>query len=276
MNMKFTALMLIGSIFLPNAFAEEAKASSTILQAEDVQWGYLNPLRGDKSPAAAELWGDRTKGVPTGMLVKFAPGFSSPPHIHNISYRGLVIEGMVHNDDPAAEKMWMPTGSYWTQPAGENHITAALGDNSLIFLEIDNGPYLVKPADEHFDNRERPVNLHASNLVWLGSDDLKYIDGNGVEVALLWGSTKRGQLGGSLVKFPAGFNGKVDVTADEFRAVIIKGNLQSAGSKKEQKNSLLHGSYFASSGKYEHSISASVETLVYFRTDGRYQISSYE
>ena len=24
----------------------------------DVEWGYLNPARGDKSPSAADLWGD--------------------------------------------------------------------------------------------------------------------------------------------------------------------------------------------------------------------------
>ncbi|WP_346992732.1 DUF4437 domain-containing protein [Alteromonas gracilis] len=49
------------------------------------------------------------------MLVRFKEGFSSPPHIHNITYRGIVIDGEMHNSDPDAKAMWMPVNSYWTQ-----------------------------------------------------------------------------------------------------------------------------------------------------------------
>lgn len=89
--------------------------------------GYLNPARGDKGPGAADLRGDRTKDTASGTLLQFPEGFSSPPHIHNITYRGVVISGELHNDDPKAENMWLPAGSFWRQPAGEAHITAANG-----------------------------------------------------------------------------------------------------------------------------------------------------
>lgn len=69
-----------------------------------------------------------------GISVRFNPGFSSPPHIHNITYRGIVIEGLLHNDDPTAESMWLPAGSFWTQPAGEDHITAANAQSNMIYL----------------------------------------------------------------------------------------------------------------------------------------------
>ena len=59
-------------------------------------------------------------------------GFSSPPHIHNVTYRAMVIKGLVHNDDPEAENMWMPPGSFWTQPAGEAHITSAKGEENIL------------------------------------------------------------------------------------------------------------------------------------------------
>lgn len=134
---------LCGTLLVTVSFVSVAK-QSRVMPAEDVNWGYLNPLRGDKSPGAADLWGDRTKNMPTGMLVRFNKGFSSPPHIHNISYRGIVIKGLMHNDDPTAESLWLPQGSYWTQPAGQNHITAANDEENLIYLEIDSGPYLVK------------------------------------------------------------------------------------------------------------------------------------
>ncbi|EKO3803681.1 TPA: DUF4437 domain-containing protein [Vibrio harveyi] len=118
---------------------------------------YLNPLRGVLSLGAANLWGDRTTGTATGMLVRFNKGFESPPHIHNITYRGIVIDGLMHNDDPTSAKMWRPTGSFWTQPAGEDHTTAANGDINLTSLEIDADPYLVKPSKEQFNNGERPL-----------------------------------------------------------------------------------------------------------------------
>jgi len=123
--------VLTNTLFSLSLVAKEEPRMSTVVSSDEVNWGYLNPLRGDKSPGAAELWGDRTKNVATGMLVKFKKGFSSPPHVHNITYRGIVIKGMMHNADPSAEKMWMPTGSYWTQPAGDNHITAANSEEKL-------------------------------------------------------------------------------------------------------------------------------------------------
>lgn len=55
----------------------------------------------------------------SGSLVTFVDGFQSPPHIHNITYRAVVIRGRIHNDDPEAARLWMEPGSYWTQPAGE-------------------------------------------------------------------------------------------------------------------------------------------------------------
>ena len=137
-------LLLVVLALCGATFVYGSEANFSVLAADEIQWGYLNPLRGDKSPAAADLWGDRTKQVSTGMLVKFKQGFSSPPHIHNVTYRGVVIDGLVHNDSPLAAKQWLPAGSYWSQPLGHEHITAASGENNVIFIEIDTGPYLVK------------------------------------------------------------------------------------------------------------------------------------
>lgn len=93
-------------------------AALELLPASEVEWEKMNPARGDKSPQAGTLWGDRKGKVPTGFLAKFVDGFSSPPHIHNATYRAVVISGLIHNDDPAAAESWMPTGSFWTQPKG--------------------------------------------------------------------------------------------------------------------------------------------------------------
>lgn len=123
------------------AFAQNSPTKELLLFS-DIEWSPLNPARGDNSPLAGNIWGDRTKEGATGFLVQFKKGFSSPPHIHNVTYRGIVLSGEVHNDDPEAANMWMPAGSYWTQPAGEAHITSAAGDFNMAYIEIQNGPYL--------------------------------------------------------------------------------------------------------------------------------------
>ena len=142
-------------------------SGADIVPVSAVEWGPLNPARGDASPRAGTLWGDRTSAGESGFLVQFKEGFSSPPHIHNVTYRGVVIEGVIHNDDPGAADMWLPAGSFWTQPAGEAHVTSAGDAFNMAYVEIDDGPYLVKPTDESFDSGERPVNLDHTNLVWL-------------------------------------------------------------------------------------------------------------
>lgn len=128
---------------------------------------------------AGTLWGDRNGNEPTGYLLKPKDGFSSPPHIHNVSYRAVVISGLLHNDDPDAESMWMPKGSFWTQPKGQVHITGAKGEAPLAYVEIEEGPYLVFPAKDAFQSQESPVNVDKSNLVWLDASDVSWVDQSG-------------------------------------------------------------------------------------------------
>ena len=116
-----------------DSIAQEPAAELTckVVLTSEVKWEQLNPARGDQSPKAGTLWGDRNGSGPTGFLLKPMNGFESPPHIHNVSYRGVVISGLIHNDDPNAEDMWLPVGSFLTQPKGEVHITDAKGTNTL-------------------------------------------------------------------------------------------------------------------------------------------------
>ncbi|SFK65181.1 DUF4437 domain-containing protein [Methylophaga sulfidovorans] len=272
MSIIKTATFAAGCLLASQVMAAQPVAE--IVSADEVDWGYLNPLRGDASPGAADLWGDRTKDGPTGMLVKFNAGFSSPPHIHNITYKGIVIEGLMHNDDPDAAEMWLPTGSYWKQPAGENHITAANAQNNLIYLEIDSGPYLVMPSAQAFDNGERPLNLHRDNMVWENNHDSHRLLADGVESTFLWGSTDKAQLNGSLVKLPSGFEGEIVTSANEFKAIVIQGKIAYQDSQTNMGKALSAGSYFGSAGEYHHlfSVADSDEVILYIRTNDTYTI----
>ena len=266
-----------------NSFAQEAATEPTkeVVLASEVEWTYLNPARGDLAPMAGTLWGDRNGNESTGFLLKPKDGFQSPPHIHNISYRGVVISGLIHNDDPDAEFMWMPAGSFWTQPKGQVHITAAKGADTLAYIEIEKGPYLVLPSKEAFLSRERPVNLDKSNIVWLDASNITWIDqsempasANGPKVAFLWGNPQDDQLNGTLVKLPAGYTGKIHSHGSTFRAVVIQGQPQYQMSGETDVKTLVPGSYFSSKGETVHQISskAGEESIVYVRTNGKFEV----
>ena len=246
----------------------EADSAFEVLAAEDVQWQKLNPARGDKSPQAGTLWGDRKGEVPTGFLAKFIDGFSSPPHIHNATYRAVVIDGLIHNDDPDAAKMWMPPGSFWTQPKGETHITASQGV-SVALVEIDLGPYLVKPPEEAFDSGERPINMVPDNIVWVEPPGFP-VAADGPKTAYLWGSVADGEDNGTFLKLPAGFTGTIQTNAPTFRAVVIHGQLQHEGA---EGTTLLPGSYFGSKGDFSHRLSSKAGVTLYIRTVGRYALT---
>ncbi len=245
-------------------------ASEVILLSE-VKWEQLNPARGDKSPQAGTLWGDRSGAVPTGFLAKFVEGFSSPPHIHNATYRAVVISGRIHNDDPDAANMWMPAGSFWTQPKGEVHITAAKGATNVALVEIDKGPYLVLSPEEAFDSGERPINVHASNIVWVDPPGLP-ASADGPKLAYLWGNLRDGESNGNFVKLQAGFKGRIHSHGANFHAVVIKGQPQYLGTNIQ---TLEPGSYFGSKGESLHHLvsKAGEESIIYVSTDGKFEIT---
>ncbi|MEM7038658.1 MAG: DUF4437 domain-containing protein [Bacteroidota bacterium] len=242
--------------------------------SKDIDWEQLNPARGDQSPQAGTLWGDRKGEVATGFLAKFVDGFASPPHIHNVTYRAVVVKGWIHNDDPAADTMWMKPGSFWTQPEGEAHITAAKGEENIAYVEIDRGPYLVKPTEEAFDNGERPVNIDATNVVWLGADKTNWVEaGNIAQISFLWESKTIPGLKGLFVRLPAGFKGTIETQGDVLRAIIIEGELAytlpGADNETGETKTLDPGSHFTSKGRAVHVLAnpSEKDVLIYIRTN---------
>lgn len=276
------SFLMTGIIILCTVFPAASAPTSNVVFKSDVEWTYLNPARGDKAPMAGTLWGDRNGTEATGFLLKPTDGFESPPHIHNVSYRGIVISGVIHNDDPDAADMWLPAGSFWTQPKGEVHITAAKGTNTLAYIEIEKGPYLVLPAEEHFDSGERPVNVDTSNIVWLNASDITWIDqpgaGNSAQAAFLWGSTEDGQLNGAFIKLPAGFSGAIHSHGSTFGAVVIQGETQYQMPGESDVKILEPGSYFSSEKTSVHNVSTKVgeESIIYIRTDGKYKVTHHQ
>lgn len=245
-------------------------SSVRVVLASDIEWGHLNPLRGDASPRAGTLWGDRGAPVPCGFLVEFVDGFSSPPHIHPVTYRGVVISGVVHNDVPTAEEVWLPAGSFWTQPAGEVHITAAKGSNNIAYIEIEKGPYLVHPSEDAFERAEVPVKLDVANMPWTDAPG----SAPGAKVAALAGNPNDEHLRRSLIKLPAGFEGSVRSQGSTLHVVLIQGRTTHEVTEKSDRQTLESGSYFGSEGEVAHRLScdAGADCLLYVRTMGAFDV----
>ncbi|MEM7084050.1 MAG: DUF4437 domain-containing protein [Pseudomonadota bacterium] len=226
--------------------------ASTVIHRSELTSQPLNPARGDASPAASVMWGDLKKNVPTGALIEFVDGFSSPPHIHNVTYRGLVISGRVHNAHPDADTQWMEPGSFWVQAAGENHITAAEpGDAAVIFLEIVKGPYLVKPPAESFQGFDVSKNVPADEIPWLDADSTSWLlPANPTAtdrlptMTVLWGSAIKGERFGSLLRLPIGYRGELRSDGRAMHGVLIRGKLVHSD-QSSAPQSLDVGSYFA-------------------------------
>ncbi|OHX64562.1 DUF4437 domain-containing protein [Flammeovirga pacifica] len=239
--------------------------------SKDIKFIPLNPARGDKAPQAGAIYGNIRKDVATGYIGKFKNGFSSPPHIHNITYRAIVMNGELHNADEKAPKMWMTTGSIWTQPKGQSHITAAQGENAMAYIEIDSGPYLVKHEGEAFESDEKPINMHASNVIYLGKSESKLIGENcDAKIAYVW--EKKNGENGYLLKLPTGFKGNVYSEGSIFFGIIISGKVAYTMPDSGKIIGLDQGSHFESKTKAIHDISTNEESLVYIRTNARFMI----
>ncbi|MFW2390470.1 MAG: DUF4437 domain-containing protein [Polyangiales bacterium] len=271
------ALVLLGTACASSRVAPQAaEPAATIVPASEVEWEQLNPARGDQSPKAAALWGERKGPGPSGFLVRFVDGFSSPPHIHNVSYRGIVIEGLIHNDDPNAEAMWMPEGSFWTQPKGGVHITAARGTAATAYIEIEEGPYLVRSVEEAFQSEARPVNVDASNLVWVNASEFAEsapIDASaaadGAKIAFLWGNPQDEGPSGILVKLRAGSACVMRSRGSTFRAVVIQGSPAHQAVGGSDLMIMGPGSYIGANGaSAQVSCESARDCIFYVRMEG--------
>ena len=158
--------------------------------------------------------------------------------------------------------MWLPPGSFWTEPAGEPHITAADDARNLAYIEINDGPYRVLSAAEAFDNGERPINVHASNLVWVDTPGK-------AEVFYLWEDAESG-LRGTPVRLPTGFVGEMQSGGAAFRAVVIQGRPAVFVPDEGDNQTLQPGSYFGSSGEETYKVcsGAGATSILYVHTAG--------
>ena len=206
-------ITLLSLFFIFSCAHRSKKAGDVkIISSTDLKWRELNYLKKDKRLLAANLWGDFKGNKSAGFLIQYPDGFLSTSHTHDVSYRGIVIEGQIHSGDPKASKLWMPNSSYWTWPAGTRHTIAASAPRNIVFVETDQGPFSVKPVKESFNSKEYPYNIHTSNILWKKKRGFELVD--------TW-KDKKGRISGSLLKF----KDVVSLDIENSRLLIIKGEV---------------------------------------------------
>lgn len=182
-----------------------------------------------------------------------------------------MIDGLVHNDDPAEPNLWLPAGSYWTQPAGDVHITSAQGSYNIALIEINQGPYLVKPVEEAFDNGETMIRVPGTDVQWTelpGAPNVKKVH--------LWNASEDGALKGTLIRLPQGFSGTLETTSPSFQAVVIQGNLVYDQNNNGTTQALAPGSMFSSTGSSQHRITACEQSdcVIYLRSNDQFTVTA--
>ncbi|KYG74713.1 uncharacterized protein DUF4437 [Roseivirga ehrenbergii] len=279
-KIQFTLIAMLVLVQSCSKFSNSEKTfepTNKVILSSELVWNKLNPTRGEQSPLAATIWGDRNETEATGFLAKFANGFSSPPHIHNVTYRAVVIKGSIHNDDPKAENMWMKNGSFWTQSNGESHITAAKGEENIALVEISNGPYLVNPPAEAFDTGERSINIDASNVVWIDNEVTNWLHKKSeAKINFLIRNENSDGMKSLFVKLPIGFNGEIRTTGTVVHTVVISGVIQYLLPQNQEQKLLDSGSYFGSTNDTYHKITvkSEEEVILYMRTNGKLKVNS--
>ncbi|MEM7008549.1 MAG: DUF4437 domain-containing protein [Thermodesulfobacteriota bacterium] len=244
-----------------------------VVTTTDLKWEQLNPARGANSPMAATLWGDRTGPGPSGFLLKPVDGFKSPPHVHTANYHGLVIKGSIHNAEPDAQELYLGPGSFWTQPGGGVHITAAKG-SSIAYIEVED-TFDVLPADKKVKNDKTAVVMPASSIDWVNLPNMPS-SSEVPKMAVLWGNPYDDSFSGTLVKIPAGFTATMRALGSTLHAVVIQGEIMHRAAGQIGFDTLGEGGYFGSNKEYIHETSCLDEDhcIIYLRNDGKLEVLS--
>lgn len=241
-----------------------------VVLLSEVEWEQLNPARGENSPKAATLWGDRTGPGPSGFLLRPVDGFKSPPHIHTANYHGVVIKGSIHNADPEADEVYLPPGSFWTQPGSGVHITAAKG-SALAYIEVED-TFDVLPAKDASANLVEPVVIQASDIDWTDQPGLE-VPSDQAKVVELWSDPDNDRLSGALLKLSAGSTRiPMDDNGTTLHAVVIQGKPKLEMHNETNGKTLEPGSYFGSEGDSPHEISCvgDEDCIIYIRREFKF------
>ena len=131
MKTKAFAVFAVSTLLCAGSLAKDKAKEDVVWPADSIKWE-AGPVPGTKF---ATLWGDRTKGGPYGVMVKFDAGQVNALHHHSHALKIVVISGtFTHKTDGGMETKLGP-GSYLLQAAGKKHVSGcAAGAECTFFM----------------------------------------------------------------------------------------------------------------------------------------------
>lgn len=93
----------------------------------------------------AKGYGDPANGAHSNYI-RLPGGTISPRHVHTADYYGVVIAGVVANEQArgAVDRPLAP-GSYWYQKGGEEHVTKCISQTECLVFVSSKGSFDFHP-----------------------------------------------------------------------------------------------------------------------------------
>lgn len=154
---SFFALALVGFIFIGthNVLAQKKMKKEKVLwAAEDLKWEPLKGAPPGSGVMGAVLWGNLEKG-PFGILNKFPAGFKTPLHYHSSDLKAVIIKGAYIYVSESGEEKRLGPGSYFFEPAKDQHETRGAEDSETIFYVEGSGKFDIIPVEMKEDEMKK-------------------------------------------------------------------------------------------------------------------------
>ena len=235
---------------------------------------------------AGTLWGGRDRSGPTGFLLRPADGFESPPHIHNVAYRG--------GGDPRPPPQRRP-GRRVDVDAGGVVLDAAGGRGAHHSRERRATPWPTSrstrgrsassrsrrrstTARETGQRRRVEPRLAGTHRPPAGSSPAKAsASAHGLELAFLWGDPRQDRSA-ERDPHPASGRGPAELRSRGpiLHAVVVQGRPEHRVAGETDGESLEPGSYVRSKGETVHQLFCEKEQrcILYVRTKGRFDVAA--
>ncbi len=195
--------------------------------------------------------GDREAGA-HGTFVRIPPGQATPLHTHGAAYNAVVLQGNFENPIPgeAASDVVLTTGSFYSVPAGAEHVTQCAPDSPVDCLSFfyQAVPFDFAPVETPAEDPMAPgaVFITASSVTF---DDI--IPGV-VAFGTVAGDREAGAHG-TFVRIPPGEATPLHTHGASYDAVILDGNVENPIPGDAASDVILtRGSYYFVPAGAEH------------------------
>lgn len=138
MNKMIIQLLAVTAVCVASVSAQAQTPSRSVnVSVNELKFYEL----GKEKIPVAKGYGDPAAGAHSNYI-KLPGGASSPMHTHSGDYYGVVISGVVANEqNPAGPDRPLAPGSYWFQQGGQPHVTKCISSTECLIFVTQNSAF---------------------------------------------------------------------------------------------------------------------------------------